>query len=91
MPRRHGGDVLERGSQHSRFRPRTRQPCVLALLDAVFTAFAIAQILVTGAAQETLKSAGVSYSEYARSGFFQLLWAGGITLVTLATQVRPSR
>jgi uncharacterized protein DUF4153 len=57
---------------------------VLALLDAVFTAFAIAQILaVTGAAQETLKSAGVSYSEYARSGFFQLLWAGGITLVTL--------
>jgi hypothetical protein len=57
---------------------------VLALLDAVFTAFAIAQVMAaTGAAADTLRSAGVTYSDYARSGFFQLLWAGGITLVLL--------
>ncbi len=57
---------------------------VLALLDSVFAAFAAAQVLAaTGAAAETLRSAGVTYSEYARSGFFQLLWAGGITLVLL--------
>ena len=65
---------------------------VLALLDAVFTAFAIAQVLaITGAANETLKSAGVTYSEYARSGFFQLLWVGGITLVVLILVSRISR
>ena len=57
---------------------------VLALLDAVFAAFAFAQVLAAiGSAADTLRSAGVSYSEYARSGFFQLLWAGGITLVLL--------
>jgi uncharacterized protein DUF4153 len=57
---------------------------VLALLDAVFAAFAFAQVLAaTGSAADTLRSAGVTYSEYARSGFFQLLWAGGITLVLL--------
>ena len=57
---------------------------VLALLDAVFTAFAIAQVLAaSGEATATLRSAGVSYSDYARSGFFQLLWVGGITLVVL--------
>ena len=26
---------------------------------------------------------GLTYAEYARSGFFQLLWAAGITLVVL--------
>ena len=57
---------------------------VLAILDAVFTAFAIAQVLaVTGAAAETLRDAGVTYSDYARSGFFQLLWVSGITLAVL--------
>ena len=57
---------------------------VLAILDAVFTAFAIAQVLAaTGAAADTLRNAGVTYSDYARSGFFQLLWVSGITLVVL--------
>jgi hypothetical protein len=57
---------------------------VLALLDTVFAAFAFAQILAaTGSAGDTLRSAGLTYSEYARSGFFQLLWVGGLTLVLL--------
>lgn len=57
---------------------------VMALLDAVFVAFAVAQVLAaTGAAAETLRSAGVTYADYARSGFFQLLWVGSITLVVL--------
>ena len=54
---------------------------VLAVLDAVFVAFAAAQVLAaTGAAAQTLRSAGVTYADYARSGFFQLLWVAGITL-----------
>ena len=57
---------------------------VLVILDAVFAAFAIAQVLAaTGAAAATLRNAGVTYSDYARSGFFQLLWVSGITLVVL--------
>jgi len=57
---------------------------VLAILDAVFLAFALAQVMAaTGAAAETLRSAGVTYSDYARSGFFQLLWVSGITLALL--------
>ncbi len=64
---------------------------VLAILDAVFAAFALAQVLAaTGAAGSTLKSAGVTYSDYARSGFFQLLWVSGITLVVLVLFSRVS-
>jgi hypothetical protein len=57
---------------------------VLAVLDSIFAAFAIAQAMAaTGVAGDTLRAAGVTYSEYARSGFFQLLWVAGITLVLL--------
>ena len=57
---------------------------VLVILDAVFAAFALAQVLAaTGAAADTLRSAGVTYSDYARSGFFQLLWVSVITLAVL--------
>jgi len=57
---------------------------VLAVLDAIFAAFAIAQAIASaGAAGETLRAAGTTYSDYARSGFFQLLWVAGITLVLL--------
>jgi uncharacterized protein DUF4153 len=65
---------------------------VLALLDAVFVAFAVAQVLAaTGVAGDTLRAAGVTYSDYARSGFFQLLWVGGITLAVLFVFSRISR
>ena len=64
---------------------------VLVVLDAVFAVFAFAQVLAaTGAANESLRSAGVTYSEYARSGFFQLLWVSGITLVVLVLFSRIS-
>jgi len=65
---------------------------VLAVLDAVFAAFAIAQVLAaSGAAADTLRSAGVTYADYARSGFFQLLWVSGITLAVLFLFSRISR
>jgi len=64
---------------------------VLAILDAVFAAFAVAQVLaVSGAAGSTLRAAGVTYADYARSGFFQLLWVSGITLVLLVLFSRIS-
>jgi hypothetical protein len=62
----------------------TEAVVVLAVLDTVFAAFAIAQaIAASGTGAETLRVAGVTYADYARSGFFQLLWAAGITLVLL--------
>jgi hypothetical protein len=57
---------------------------VLVVLDAIFAAFAVAQaIAATGAAGDTLRLAGTTYSDYARSGFFQLLWVAGITALVL--------
>jgi Domain of unknown function (DUF4173) len=57
---------------------------VLAVLDAVFAAFAVAQaIAAAGAAGDALRSAGVTYADYARSGFFELLWVAGIAAVVL--------
>lgn len=57
---------------------------VLVILDAIFAAFAVAQaVAAAGAAAGPLQSAGVTYSDYARSGFFQLLWVAGITAVVI--------
>jgi len=62
----------------------TEAVVVLAVLDTVFAAFAIAQaIAASGTGADTLRSAGITYADYARSGFFQLLWVAGITLVVL--------
>lgn len=57
---------------------------VVAVLDAVFAAFAAAQAIAAfGAAGDALRTAGVTYADYARSGFFELLWVAGITAVVL--------
>jgi hypothetical protein len=57
---------------------------VLTVLDAVFAAFAVAQaIAAAGGAGDALRTAGVTYADYARSGFFELLWVAGITAVVL--------
>jgi Domain of unknown function (DUF4173) len=57
---------------------------VLTVLDVVFAAFALAQaIAAAGQAGDTLRSAGITYADYARSGFFQLLWVGGITAIVI--------
>jgi hypothetical protein len=57
---------------------------VLAGLVAVFAAFAVAQVVaaVRGAAYVE-RTAGLSYAEYARKGFFQLLAVATITLAVL--------
>lgn len=57
---------------------------VLVALDMVFAAFTAAQVVAaTGAGAAAIRTQGLTYAEYARSGFFQLLWAAGITLVLL--------
>jgi hypothetical protein len=62
----------------------TEAVVVLAVLNTIFAAFAIAQAMAaSGTGAQTLRSAGITYADYARSGFFQLLWVAGITLVVL--------
>ncbi len=57
---------------------------VLGALDLLFAVFALAQVVaMSGAASTVLRTAGLTYAEYARSGFFQLLWVAAMTLVVL--------
>ena len=57
---------------------------VVGSLVALFTAFAVAQVIaVAGGAGQVLQTAGLTYAEYARQGFFQLLAVAAITLVAL--------
>jgi hypothetical protein len=54
----------------------------LALLDALFLAFVAVQLAVLfGGHDRVLDTAGLTYAEYARSGFWQLL---GVTALTFA-------
>ncbi len=57
---------------------------ILGALDGVLAGFAVAQIVaVSGGAKHVLDTAGLTYAEYARSGFFQLLAAVAITGASL--------
>jgi len=57
---------------------------VLGSLLALFAAFAAAQaVALAGGGRHVLETAGLTYAEYARTGFFQLLAVAAITLVSL--------
>lgn len=70
---------------------------VLLTLDATFAVFAIAQLVAAlGGGQEAMRAANMTYADYARSGFFQLLAVAAITLpvvvaVTMVTRRQTSR
>jgi hypothetical protein len=54
----------------------------LVVLDALFLSFVLVQLTVWfGGARHVLETAGLTYAEYARGGFWQLL---AVTLLTLA-------
>ena len=57
---------------------------VAGALAALYAAFAITQAVATfGGVDQVLETAGLTRAEYARAGFFQLLWAAGLTLAAL--------
>lgn len=63
---------------------RVEARTVLGCVVAVFVAFTVSQVVtVVGGADYVRRTSGLSYAEYARSGFFQLLAVASITLVTL--------
>ncbi|HUS61757.1 MAG TPA: DUF4173 domain-containing protein [Acidimicrobiales bacterium] len=63
---------------------------VLASLVALFAVFVAVQLVaIAGGGQKVLETAGLTYAEYARTGFFQLLAAVAITIGSLLA-LRPS-
>jgi hypothetical protein len=57
---------------------------VMSVIDVLFALFAVAQVVAAlGGGAAALRDAGVSYSDYARSGFFQLLWVAGLTWIVI--------
>ena len=60
----------------------------LAVLDALFLVFVVVQLTVLfGGRDHVLRTAGLTYAEYARQGFWQLLAAGALTLAVVAAAV----
>lgn len=65
--------------------PATLGNTIIATLAAVFALFAASRLLsLTGAAERIAHEKGLTYAEYARSGFFQLLGAAAISFGVLA-------
>jgi hypothetical protein len=71
---------------------RTEWGIALGLLDLLFLAFVLVQLTVLfGGRDHVLQTAGLTYAEYARQGFFQLLAVGALTLGVVTGATRWSR
>jgi hypothetical protein len=74
-----------------RYRPVRRLEWLVPLvaLDLLFAAFLLVQATVLfGGGQHVLRTAGLTYAEHARGGFWQLLIVTVLTLLVLAGAVR---
>ena len=61
----------------------------LGVLDALFLAFVAVQATVLfGGHRHVLETEGLTYAEYARQGFWQLLWVSALTLLVLSAVIR---
>lgn len=61
----------------------------LVVLDALFASFVILQLTVLfGGRTQVLETAGLTYAQYARGGFFQLVAVAFLTLAVVAGAVR---
>ncbi|MGW6408536.1 DUF4153 domain-containing protein [Streptomyces vinaceus] len=72
-------------------KPRSRVEWALPLivLDLLFAGFNAVQLAVLfGGYDKVLERTGLTYAEYARQGFWQLLWATLLTLAVIALALR---
>jgi len=61
----------------------------LAVLDLLFLTFVIVQLpVLTGGKEHVISTGGLTYAEYARQGFWQLLVVAALTLAVLAVAIR---
>lgn len=69
--------------------PRWEWALPLGVLDALFIAFVVVQAAVLfGGHTHVLETEGLTYAEYARQGFWQLLWVSALTLLVLGAVIR---
>lgn len=69
--------------------PRWEWAVPLGVLDALFIAFVAVQATVLfGGHDHVLRTEGLTYAEYARQGFWQLLWVSALTLLVISAVVR---
>jgi hypothetical protein len=69
--------------------PRWEWALPLGVLDALFIAFVVVQAAVLfGGHTHVLETEGLTYAEYARQGFWQLLWVSALTLLVLSVVIR---
>jgi hypothetical protein len=69
--------------------PRWEWALPLSVLDALFIAFVAVQATVLfGGHSHVLETEGLTYAEYARQGFWQLLWVSALTLLVLSVVIR---
>ena len=68
---------------------RTEWITALVMLDVLFAAFVAVQVTVLfGGRGHVLATSGLTYAQYARSGFFELLAVAALTLTVLAIMSR---
>ncbi|WP_434597512.1 DUF4153 domain-containing protein [Streptomyces sp. A5-4] len=72
----------------ARARGRTEWALPLIVLNLLFAAFIAVQLAVLFGGYEKVLSTGLTYSEYARQGFWQLLWATVLTLGVIGLALR---
>ncbi|WP_236718578.1 DUF4153 domain-containing protein [Actinoplanes sp. TFC3] len=82
-------DLSGLDSQHRRRVARLEWSIPLSLLVLLFAVFVGIQLTVLfGDSQHVLTTEGLTYAEYARTGFWQLLLVTGLTLLVLAGAAR---
>ena len=75
---------VPRVGEPPRFLGTTEALTVLSSMVVLYALFAVAQMVtLAGGARHVLETEGLTYAEYARSGFFQLLAVAAITLAVL--------
>ena len=69
--------------------PRWEWAVPLAVLDGLFLAFVAVQAAVLfGGHAHVLATEGLTYAEYARQGFWQLLWVSALTVLVIGAVIR---
>ncbi|MBJ7337630.1 DUF4173 domain-containing protein [Mycolicibacterium sp.] len=69
--------------------PRWEWAVPLGVLDALFVLFVAVQATVLfGGHDHVLETEGLTYAEYARQGFWQLLWVSALTLLVISVVIR---
>jgi MFS family permease len=91
-----GGYLLRHPPRLDALAPARRTPVPnwewaipLAVLDVLFIGFVAVQAAVLfGGHAHVVETDGLTYAEYARQGFWQLLWVSALTLLVLSVVIR---